>query len=199
MSKIETNHPKRRRGADLENAVLSSAWQLLNEVGYHDLTMAAIAKKANAAKPVLYRRWPDKSSLAASAILKFGPKLDVKIPDTGSLREDLIDFFGQLIKIFDIFGTEKLNGLVTDRLKSIPMEKLFETSNSDNKLQKSVEEILKNAEKRGELVFKNLSPRVLHLPSVLFINEVVSQESVTMAVITDIVDEILLPVFTANS
>lgn len=198
LSKTEVSHPKRRRGADLENAVLSAAWELLQETGYHDFTMAEVAKRANAAKPVLYRRWPEKSSLAASAILKFGPKLDVKIPDTGSLREDMVDFFSQLIKIFDMFGTEKLKGLVTDRLKSIPMEKLFTAPNSKNELQVAVEQILKQAEKRDELQFSKLSPRVLRLPSVLFINEVVSQEVVTKEVIVAIVDEILMPVFTAK-
>ncbi|KRK80859.1 TetR/AcrR family transcriptional regulator [Companilactobacillus nodensis] len=198
MPKLEADHPKRRRGADLENAVLSSAWELLQEVGYQDFTMAEVAKRANAAKPVLYRRWSEKSSLAATAILKFGPKLDVTIPDTGNLRQDLIEFFNQLIKIFDMFGAEKLKGLVTDRLKSIPMGKLFSASNSENKLQTAVEQILKQAEKRGELTVAELPLRVLHLPSVLFINEVVDQEAVTREVIAQIVDDILVPVFTAK-
>lgn len=160
--------------------------------------MAEVAKRANAAKPVLYRRWSEKSSLAATAILKFGPKLDVTIPDTGNLRQDLIEFFNQLIKIFDMFGAEKLKGLVTDRLKSIPMGKLFSASNSENKLQTAVEQILKQAEKRGELTVAELPLRVLHLPSVLFINEVVDQEAVTREVIAQIVDDILVPVFTAK-
>lgn len=198
MPNKESDHPKRRRGADLENAVLSAAWELLQEVGYHDFTMAEVAKRANAAKPVLYRRWPEKSSLAATAILTFGPKLDVTVPDTGSLRQDLVDFFNQLIKIFDMFGTDKLKGLVSDRLKTIPMEKLFSAPNSKNQLQDAVEQILKQAENRHELVVNDLSPRVLNLPSVLFINEVVSQEVVNRDVITDIVDEILIPVFTAK-
>lgn len=198
MPKTTPEHPKRRRGTDLEDAVLSAAWELLKENGYHDFTMAEVAKKANAAKPVLYRRWPEKSSLAATAIIKFGPKLDVTIPDTGSLRQDLIVFFNQLIKIFDMFGTEKLKGLVADRLKTIPMEKLFTTSNSKNELQDAIIQILKQAEKRDELVVKDISPRVLHLPNVLFINEVISQEVVTKEVIVEIVDDILIPAFTAK-
>ena len=198
MSKSEEKHQTRRRGADLEDAVLSAAWDLLREVGYQEFTMAEVAKRANAAKPVLYRRWPEKSSLAASAIIKFGPKLDATIPDTGSLRGDLVTFFNQLIKIFDMFGAEKFRGLVTDRLKSIPIEKLFAAPNSDNMLQSAIEQILEQAEKRGEVDTSNLSPRVLQLPGVLFINEVVGQEVVTKQVIAQIIDEILIPVFTAK-
>jgi Transcriptional regulator len=198
LSKSDSNGQKRRRGADLENAVLKAAWELLQEVGYQDFTMAEVAHRASAAKPVLYRRWPEKSSLAAHAILKFGPKLDFTIPNTGSLRQDLVDFFSQLIKIFDMFGTDKLKGLVTDRLKSIPMEKLFSAPNSKNELQTAVEQILRQAENRHELSFDKLSPRVLHLPSVIFVNEVVSQEVVTQQVIIEIVDDILMPVFTAK-
>ncbi|WP_125762785.1 TetR/AcrR family transcriptional regulator [Companilactobacillus hulinensis] len=198
MSKSEEKHQTRRRGADLEDAVLSAAWDLLKEVGYQEFTMAEVAKRANAAKPVLYRRWPEKSSLAASAIIKFGPKLDATIPDTGSLRGDLVTFFNQLIKIFDMFGAEKFRGLVTDRLKSIPIEKLFAAPNSDNMLQSAIEQILEQAEKRGEVDTSKLSPRVLQLPGVLFINEVVGQAVVTKQVIAQIIDEILIPVFTAK-
>ena len=52
----------RRRGQALEATVLKAAWEILNEVGYEQLTMAGVAKRAQATKPVLYRRWPDKAS-----------------------------------------------------------------------------------------------------------------------------------------
>ncbi|MFC6323904.1 TetR/AcrR family transcriptional regulator [Companilactobacillus baiquanensis] len=190
-----TKNSTRRRGKKLEDAVLSAAWNLVNEVGYKDFTMSEVAKRANAAKPVLYRRWSEKSELVASAIIKYGPKIDVSIPDTGSLREDLIKLFSQLLVIFDTFGTEKLHGLLSDRLKSIPVDKILNATSSENKLTEMIMAVLKHSDDRGELDIKNITSRIINLPGILLINEVVEHEAMDKKTIEDIVDRILLPVF----
>ncbi|KRK65284.1 transcriptional regulator [Companilactobacillus tucceti DSM 20183] len=195
LSKLSSEHSTRRRGKELEDAVLSAAWDLVNEVGYKDFTMSEVAKRADAAKPVLYRRWSEKSELVASAIIKFGPKIDVTIPDTGSLRGDLIKLFGQLTVVFDTFGTDKLRGLLADRLKTIPLDKILSATSDENKFTDMVSKVLKQADKRGELNFSNLSKRVLNLPGLLLINEVISNETLNKDVIVNIVDQILVPVF----
>jgi len=188
-------HQTRRRGEELEAAVLSAAWDLVNEVGYKDFTMSEVAKRANAAKPVLYRRWSDKSGLVASAIIKYGPKMDVSIPNTGSLRSDLIKLFSQLTVVFDTFGTEKLRGLLADRLKTIPVDKILSATSNENKLTEMIIQVLKQADERGELNFDQMSKRIINLPGILLINEVVGNESLDKKSITEITDQILLPVF----
>ena len=56
------------------------------EVGYADLTIAAIADRAGTSKPAIYRRWPSKAHLVHEAAF---PADDdrLALPDTGSLAE----------------------------------------------------------------------------------------------------------------
>lgn len=79
----------RRRGKELEKAILETGWDQLMEQGYTRFTFEAVAERAKTGKAVLYRRWPTKASLLLAVINHHaGPPLDA--PDTGSLREDTI-------------------------------------------------------------------------------------------------------------
>ncbi|MGO7983301.1 dihydrofolate reductase family protein, partial [Rhizobium johnstonii] len=53
-------------------------------------TMDAVAERAQTSRPVLYRRWPDRQSLAIAAITHVILRDRIEIPETGSLREDII-------------------------------------------------------------------------------------------------------------
>src|SRR5690606_22323043 len=59
--------PQRRRGAQLEDALLDAAWGELLDVGYEALTYDAVAERARTSRAVLYRRWATKRDLAVAA------------------------------------------------------------------------------------------------------------------------------------
>ena len=44
---------QRRRGEDLENALLDAAWQEFKSVGFYDLTIDAVAQRAGTSRAVL--------------------------------------------------------------------------------------------------------------------------------------------------
>src|SRR6202035_2909196 len=81
---------QRRRGEELEAALLRAAWDELAEVGFAKLTMESVAARAKTGVAVLYRRWPNKDDLVIAAIHHYGNTHPVQIPDTGSLRDDMI-------------------------------------------------------------------------------------------------------------
>jgi AcrR family transcriptional regulator len=81
---------QRRRGEELEAAILDAAWQELLDVGFAKLTMESVAARARTGVAVLYRRWPKKDDLVLAAIRHYGASNPVASPDTGSLREDMI-------------------------------------------------------------------------------------------------------------
>src|SRR5687768_13562904 len=81
---------QRRRGAELEHAVLSAAWDELVAVGYAKLTMESVAARARTGVAVLYRRWANKDQLALAAIEHYRNSHPVAVPDTGSLSGDLL-------------------------------------------------------------------------------------------------------------
>jgi AcrR family transcriptional regulator len=74
---------------DREQEILQATLDVLAEVGYDRLTMDAVAHAAKASKATLYRRWSSKAALVIDAVLAHkGP---MTVPDTGSLRQDLIE------------------------------------------------------------------------------------------------------------
>ena len=80
----------RPRNPQIDNDVLRAAAELVVEVGYADLTIAAIAERAGTSKPAIYRRWPSKVHLLHEAA--FPTEADrLSLPDTGSLADDLAE------------------------------------------------------------------------------------------------------------
>ncbi|MEU3722259.1 TetR/AcrR family transcriptional regulator [Streptomyces sp. NPDC031705] len=80
--------PGRRRGPALERAILDAALEQLSTVGWHALTMEAVAAGARTGKAALYRRWSSKADLVAEVLRDGLPGLG-EIADHGSVREDL--------------------------------------------------------------------------------------------------------------
>ena len=80
----------RPRNPQIDDDVLRAAAELVVEVGYADLTIAAIAERAGTSKPAIYRRWPSKVHLLHEAA--FPAEADrLSLPDTGSLADDLAE------------------------------------------------------------------------------------------------------------
>ncbi|MGI5122006.1 TetR/AcrR family transcriptional regulator [Marinactinospora thermotolerans] len=81
----------RSRDADILDATLA----VLVDVGFARLTMDMVAARAKAGKATLYRRWPSKSELVIDAVahMKRGQVDLGRLPDTGSLRDDLLGLF----------------------------------------------------------------------------------------------------------
>jgi len=79
----------RRRGQDLETAILDATLDLLAQSGVGGLTMEGVAAAAHTGKASVYRRWPSKEDLLVDAMSHALPPL-AEAPDTGSVREDLL-------------------------------------------------------------------------------------------------------------
>lgn len=81
---------QRRRGPELESALLAAAWDELVETGFAKLTMESVAARAGTGIAVLYRRWPNKEQLVLAALEFERGRHPVELPDTGTLRDDLL-------------------------------------------------------------------------------------------------------------
>ncbi|MCS5717669.1 TetR/AcrR family transcriptional regulator [Herbiconiux sp. CPCC 205763] len=78
------------RGEARTVAILDAALELISEVGYERVTMDNIAARAHASKMTMYRRWPTKSELVAEALRRHAQGDVPSVPDTGTLRGDLL-------------------------------------------------------------------------------------------------------------
>src|SRR6202044_2489340 len=67
-----------------------AAWEQLVAEGYEGFTIDAVATRAGTSKPVLYRRWGSRDDLLHAAVRHRGAQQLVQVPDTGSLRGDIL-------------------------------------------------------------------------------------------------------------
>ncbi|MBJ7383236.1 MAG: helix-turn-helix transcriptional regulator, partial [Mycolicibacterium sp.] len=63
----------RPRDPRIDAAILEATADLLVEIGYANLTMAAVAEKAGTTKTALYRRWSSKAELVHEAAFPAAP------------------------------------------------------------------------------------------------------------------------------
>lgn len=82
----------RKRDHSRDPEILDAALDVLAEVGYEGMTVDMVATRAKAGKATLYRRWPSKAELVIDAVacMKQGDYRPDKLPDTGTLRGDLV-------------------------------------------------------------------------------------------------------------
>src|SRR5918997_475597 len=77
-----------RRSERSRRAILQATLELCREVGYDQMTIEAIARRAGVGKQTIYRWWPSKGVVAFDAIeASIGRALD--FPDTGDVVTDL--------------------------------------------------------------------------------------------------------------
>ena len=91
--------PGRPRSEEARQSILQSTLQLLAEKGFSELTIEAVAARANVGKATVYRWWPDKGALIADAFASSATR-KLHFPDTGSVRSDMNQQMRQLIKVF---------------------------------------------------------------------------------------------------
>jgi AcrR family transcriptional regulator len=182
----------RRRGEALEHALLDAAWDELQEAGYARLTMEAVADRAGTSRAVLYRRWRSRPDLVIAAIRRRRPMLSGEIPDTGSLRGDVLALLRRMSSRLAEIGPETVYGLLGDYLGDAGQ---FSRTQQDvlHMSAEVMETILKRAADRGE-ARSGVDRRVATLPTDLFRNELFrSRTPPSEGTLVEIVDNVFLP------
>lgn len=193
MDLIEEAPARRRRGQELEDALLDAAWDELLESGYAALTFDAVAARAGTSRTVVYRRWPTKPDLVRASVARAGTRDRVAAPDTGTLRGDVIALLKR--------ANETRLGFAA--VLSVHLGQYFqETGTGPADLRElmiggratTLDDIIERAVTRGEIDRAVLTPRIAALPFDLFRQEVLmTLKPVPLATITEIVDTIFLP------
>lgn len=83
------------RSARVRRAVLDATLDLLHLHGMDGLTVAEVSTRAGVHETSIYRRWGTRENLMIDALLEEAEEL-LPIPDTGSLRDDLIAYLTSL-------------------------------------------------------------------------------------------------------
>jgi AcrR family transcriptional regulator len=138
----------RPRDPAVDEAILSTAVDLLAEAGYARLTMEQVAERAGVGKASLYLRWPSKVALVAEAIQHRSGAVPA-VPDTGSLREDMLAFLRALLR--GKSAAQRALAAVTGEIASNPELRLAWHRGLAGALSACVRTIVARAVDRGEL------------------------------------------------
>lgn len=187
---------KRRRGQELEDAILAAGWAQLVDGGYNAFTIDAVAERAGTSRSVIYRRWPDRDDLLEASVthgLNQGRELTP--PDTGSLRGDMVEALrrsnrlrGSIAPLMSVF----MGAYYADSGRTFAdvRERALGPRGGGGPL----DVILERAVARGEADAARLTPRVRSVAVDLFRHEMlITAAPLTDEVIDEIVDEVFLP------
>ncbi|MDQ1307171.1 MAG: hypothetical protein QG671_3003 [Actinomycetota bacterium] len=187
----------RRRGAALEDAILDAGWEQLIEMGYPGFTFEAIAERAKTGKAALYRRWPDKESLLLAILAHHDFTAPAEIPDTGSLREDILTLLRSVNRRGEhaaaLFSTI-LSAYFDNEITLTPAQLRTQLFGNQSR---ALTEIVQHAISRGELPPEGLPPHIVSLASDLLRHELIMNLSrVSEETIITVVDTVFLPLAT---
>ncbi|WP_410625964.1 TetR/AcrR family transcriptional regulator [Amycolatopsis sp. cmx-8-4] len=199
----ESAEPARRRrhGKQLESALLTAGWDELVEVGYGRLTMESIAVRARTSEAVLYRRWANKDRLVLAAIEHHRSAHPVALPDTGTLRGDLIAQLTAaseaLAAFFAIAVATAFSGLLADT--GLTPAQVRDQVMGDQPLPHG-RALYQRAHHRGEIDLARIPAAVLDMPFDLVRHDLVmGLEPPKPERIEAIVDELFLPLVRATA
>jgi AcrR family transcriptional regulator len=176
-----------------EVAIFDAALRMLATSGYDRLTMDAVAADARASKATLYRRWPTKADLVVDALVWFKSCMPHDVPDTGSLRGDLM-------------AMACTDGGLTDRMPLAVFGALITAMQRDEELARAFKErflgpvearsmvIFERARDRGEIAEGADLALLGHvLPAIAIHYALTRNAPVRPAFIEQIIDQVVLP------
>jgi AcrR family transcriptional regulator len=188
---VDDGAARRRRGPELEAAILRATWEELTAVGYLNLTMEGVADRARTGKQVLYRRWRNRAELVVAAMRARVVSIADDVPDTGELRGDVLAVLQRMLDRHHQVGPDVVHGLMSEARDIAP--EIFALMSG------VMETILTRAADRGEIPAVPAGRRVRTLPVDLLRHEMLlAGDRVPATALIEIVDEIFLPLVRAG-
>ncbi|MDO9380560.1 MAG: TetR/AcrR family transcriptional regulator [Nocardioidaceae bacterium] len=176
---------------DREQEILDATLDVLSDVGYDRLTMDAVASAARASKATLYRRWSSKASLVIDALLS--QKAPTELPDTGTLRGDLLGTFCGMGGLTDQRQIRVLASVITAIARDEDFASAFRRDFIGPKVALTTT-IFERARDRGEVrADLDLDLIAQALPGIVLHRRFLLGELPDVAFITTVIDQIILP------
>jgi AcrR family transcriptional regulator len=140
----------RPRSQEADRAIMAATVNLLAEKGLAGMSIEEVAKRAGVGKATIYRRWPSKGLLALDAFVE-AFREQQPLPDTGTLRDDLIAALRAWVRAVTGTSTGRLlTGLIAEaqydtELRAAWRDRVLEPLRSQHRI------MLDRAIARGEI------------------------------------------------
>ncbi|MGX4653188.1 TetR/AcrR family transcriptional regulator [Micromonospora sp. SCSIO 07396] len=184
----------RRRGEELERAILHAAAEELRESGYGGMTMDRVAARAGTNKNAIYRRWPHRAALGIAAYRHLSDAA-LPNPDTGTLRGDALEMLRQANRTWSSPHGTVLRGLLAAAADDPELLTLMRERSGVDAMDQVWLGMLERAVTRGEAPAAAVRHRVATTPMMLLRAEYAMRgiPSAPDEVLVGIVDEVFLP------
>jgi len=187
----------RPRDPALDEAILRVTLELLAQTGLESVTMAKICRLSGIPATSIYRRYPDAHSVVVAAIQHDLQKMQMSLPDQGSLRADLLAFVRLIASTLNEERARMVAGMILPMYKDARLRSLLARKLEDirGQLWRS---IIERATDRGELTAGALEAQPLDevAQTMIFYQAVVQQTPADETFIERLVDNVLMPALT---
>lgn len=188
----------KRRGRKLDTArnaqILDATLEVLAEVGYDATTVDMVAARSHAARATVYRRWATKADLVVEAVrhMSCGDAEPGPLPDTGTLRDDLI-------------ATIAPQTIEQQKLRISVMSGLISLARTDPRLAEAAagaglepwldvsRALLQRAVDRGEYPAADVATIAQVIPMMCVCRISVQQQPITREFSMSLIDNVILP------
>ncbi|WP_344905599.1 TetR-like C-terminal domain-containing protein [Actinomadura meridiana] len=186
------------RGIARERAILTATIELLGEIGYPALTMDAVAQRARASKQTIYRRWSGKPALVKAALDAHDAGYVTDIPNTGTLRGDLLAGLTVMCAQVDDRYVTMITGLIHAMRTDAELAAALRAHVADEDLG-PFQTIVERAKARGEVAAGTSPERVHQVAEGQIIRRMFLGEPLDHDFLADLVDNLLTPLLTLTS
>ena len=180
----------RPRSPETRAKILRATYEILNEVGFMDLTIEGVAARAEVGKPTIYRRWKTKAALAMDAFLEaVNPEL--AFPDSGKASEDFREQMQKIVKLMNSPRGEVLASVIGCGQADAELIAAFR-ENWLTPRRKDAKQIFQRGVERGELR-EDIDAEVVidALYSPLFYRLLLRHQPLTEKLVNELVDLIM--------
>lgn len=186
--------PPAPRWTARESQLLAITLRLLQQHGYDRLTVEAVAAEAKASKATMYRRWPSKAELVLAAFIE-GICAEAVAPQTGSLRDDLLDIGTQVCRHASEHAST-MSAVFTEMTRNPALGAVLQDEFVHQR-RVLMTEVLHQAVERGEIDAEVISDDVWDvLPGYLVFRFLIPGRPPTGETVRALVDEVLMPSLT---
>ncbi|WP_245154792.1 TetR/AcrR family transcriptional regulator [Nocardioides sp. 1609] len=176
---------------DREQEIHEATLTVLADVGYDRLTMDAVAAGARASKATLYRRWNSKAALVIDSLCSM--KEPHAMPDTGTLRGDLVSMFCGMGGLTDARQIAILASVITAIGRDQDFAEAFREQFIGPKAAMN-HQVFVRARERGEIRDDvDLDLIVPALPGLLLHRQFLMGEAIDASAVERVIDQIILP------
>jgi AcrR family transcriptional regulator len=137
-----------QRNPASQEAILKAAEELLLEGGLGAFSIEAVARRAKAGKPTIYRWWPTKTALLLDVYQR--QKAIIRYPDTGDIE---IDLLGLLTSLLDFWKSEAggavFRSVIAEAQSDGGAARAFEDYAAERR--RSSGQMIRRAQARGEV------------------------------------------------